>query len=333
LIVEDAREDPRVRENLGVRDYGIIAYLGMPLTTRDGLVLGTLCAIDKHPRKWSRLDQFRLFDLAAAVIAEIELRERSRALKESLIASEVSEEHRRSLLRMIVHDLRTPAGSISTCLEMLAEESVPLTDEQSELVSLCQESAGNLLTMINDIMEVDSIKAGGSQLAKEPISASKLVRRAIRTILPLADDAQIFVDVKLPDFLVSLSVDVRKLERVLLNLLTNALKYSPRHSTVLVIVEVVESSIEKMCKITVRDSGLGVPDAEKVQIFSQFVTGSVAGERGMKSFGIGLSFCQMAIEAHGGQIAVADAPGGGSDFYFFLPLAAGDEVAIVRSGV
>ncbi len=333
LVIEDAREDHRVRENLSVRDYEFIAYLGMPLTTRDGLVLGSLCAIDKHPRKWSHLDQSRLYDLAAAVIAEIELREQSLALKESLLASEASEEHRRSMLRMIVHDLRTPAGSILTCLEMLAEESVPLTAEQSELVTLCQESAGNLLAMINDIMELDRTEVGGSVLAKEPISASMLIRRAVRTIQPCADDAQIIVDVQFPDFLVPLNVDIRKLERVLLNLLTNALKYSPKYSTVAVILEVTESSGDKMCKITVRDSGPGVPDAKKMQIFNQFVTGSAGGERGIKSFGIGLSFCQMAIEAHGGKIAVADTPYGGSDFHFSLPLALGDEAAIVLSGV
>jgi signal transduction histidine kinase len=113
--------------------------------------------------------------------------------------------------------------------------------------------------------------------------------------------------------------DKRQIERVLLNLLTNAVKFSPEGSRISLsaVAETIEGREGFLFEIC--DEGPGVPNGEKESIFQPFFIGSLNGIRGMESFGIGLGFCKMAIEAHHGRIGVADKPGGGSRFYFFLP--------------
>lgn len=314
FVVEDARKDERVSSHPGVEEYGVLSYLGMPLTTRDGMVLGSLCVFETQPRQWSAEDQTRLSDLAAAVIREIELRERSTALKKSLAAARAAEEAREKQLHMTVHDLRTPAGAVSSCLDLLLLGD-GLDEGQLELIGICKESTDHLLKMVQGILETEVSPAA----ALTRISASLLVRRAIRMIQPLTDEAGIHLDVRLPDELIFLNADEGKLERVLLNLMTNALKFSPAGGSVIIAVRREGTAERPRCRISVSDSGPGVPEEDQDRIFLHRETGPTAGERGSPSFGIGLAFCQMVVDVHGGEIGITNRPDGGSEFHVLLP--------------
>jgi two-component system sensor histidine kinase KdpD len=139
-------------------------------------------------------------------------------------------------------------------------------------------------------------------------------------IRPFADDAGVILDMGLPDDLVFLRVNEPMVQRVLLNFLTNAVKYSPCGGTVAVRIQAAGSTESPMCRITIRDQGPGVPDEEKARIFGQFEKGSAPSPRGMTSFGIGLAICKSVVEAHGGEIGVNDVAGGGSEFFCELPM-------------
>ncbi|RYD22850.1 MAG: GAF domain-containing sensor histidine kinase, partial [Verrucomicrobiaceae bacterium] len=317
--VEDASTDERVSANPAVGEYGVRSYLGMPLRTRDGMVLGSLCVFETQPRKWSEEDQGRLSDLAAAVMREIELRDRTSALKDSLAASRQAEQEREKQLRMTVHDLRTPAGAVSSCVDMLLLGE-GLDEEQLELLGICKESTDTLLAMVQGILTTDAAAAKGFLLERARISASLLVRRVVRMIQPLADEAGIRLEMRMPDETIFLNADESKLERVLVNLVTNALKYSPVERPVTIEVRRAEAAGVPQCRIAVFDEGPGVAEEDQERIFLHREKGPAAGQRGDASFGIGLSFCQMVADAHGGQIGMTNRPDGGSEFYLMLPV-------------
>jgi signal transduction histidine kinase len=321
FVVEDAHVDSRVKGNPAVEDLGVVAYLGMPLATRDGHILGSLCVIEGHPRKWSARDQHNLSDLAGAVMREIELVDRSLALKDSLDAAFSYETQREKELGMLVHDLRTPAGAVLTCLEMLENSEAGRNPEQSELFQLSRECVKQLLEMIQGILVAGPHSSCDARaLDAQTVSCSLLLRRAARMIRPFADDAGVILDMGMPDDLVFLRVNEPMVQRVLLNFLTNAVKYSPCGGTVAVRIQAAGSTESPMCRITIRDQGPGVPDEEKARIFGQFEKGSAPSPRGMTSFGIGLAICKSVVEAHGGEIGVNDVAGGGSEFFCELPM-------------
>ena len=319
LIVEDARTDARVCNNGAIRDLGVISYLGMPVVSQEGFVFGSLCAINSHPKVWSPEDRKMLEDLAGAVSAEVHLRQNEMALSESVALLREAEEQRDKSLQMLVHDLRTPAGAILTITDLLASSPDELSDEQRELLSACRESAENLLAMIRDLLEINKLQADETAGSRPAVAVLPLLLRVARIIQPSLGAAGIRLHVDCADEGESVPADARQIERVLLNLLSNAGKFSPSGSEISLSARADRVDGANGCCFAVRDAGPGVPDAEKEAIFLQYFTGSTAGVRGMASFGIGLAFCKMAVEAHRGRIRVTDAPGGGSVFEFFLP--------------
>ena len=319
LVVEDARTDERLCHNLAIRDLGVISYLGMPITSQEGFLLGSLCAINSHPRIWSEEEQRVLADLADAVSAEVHFRQSELTLKNSLGLLQKMEEQRDKSLHMLVHDLRNPAAAIVSLTDLLGSTPPELTTEQQTLIHYCRESAESLLAMVGELLAINKAQADKEANSRSDISVSSLLRHAARMTLPLLKDDGIRLSVDYPEKGGSISADGNQIQRVLLNLLTNAAKFSPANSVISLSACSDLHNGEEGFRFEVRDEGPGVPDAEKQAVFEQYFSGSVAGVRGMQSFGIGLAFCKMAVEAHHGKIGVEDAPGGGSVFYFFLP--------------
>ncbi len=326
LIVEDARNDERVSQNLAIRDLGVISYLGMPVTSREGFLLGSLCTINSRPRVWSEADQRLLADLAGAVSTEIEVRQSAAILKESLSMLKDSEEQHEKSLQMLVHDLRTPAGAIVSLTELLDTVPPGLSPDQKDLVNSCHESAESLLSMFGDLLTINKMQAAASLSRRPEVSVSQLLRRAARMIQPFLREASIELTVDYPEGGGTVPADSRQIERVLLNLLTNAVKFSPADSLISLSAAKEDFEGKPGFRFEVSDEGPGVPEDEKEAVFQQYFTGSIHGLRGMESFGIGLAFCKTAIEAHHGHIGIEDVPGGGSRFYFVLP--AGTSAAI-----
>ena len=319
LVVEDARTDERLCNNGAIRDLGVISYLGMPITSQEGFLLGSLCAINSHPRIWSEEEQHVLADLAAAVSAEVHFRQSEQTIKKSLGLLQKMEEQRDKSLHMLVHDLRNPAAAIVSLTDLLEATPPELTTEQQALLHHCRESAESLLAMFGELLVINKGPSEKEENSRSDISVSSLLRHAARMTSPLLNDGAIRLSVDYPENSGSIAADGNQIQRVLLNLLTNAAKFSPANSLVSLSASPDRLNGEEGFRFEVRDEGPGVPDVEKEAIFGQYFSGSVEGKRGMQSFGIGLAFCKMSVEAHHGQIGVKDAPGGGSVFYFFLP--------------
>jgi len=322
FVVEDAVNDPRVNLNPAVKELGVAAYLGMPISTPDGCILGSLCAVQMVPRKWSGSDLKNLSDLADAVCREVELSEQAFSLQHTFRLLENRRLLQERDLRDTVHDLRTPLGAISSCMELMGMSGENFSDDTRELIELSQSSVTTMLDMTQQLLIRGKLKSTEDpSLILQPVSVSLILRRAARMVRFFAQHAGVKLDLEWPDDLIALHVDERLIERVFLNLLTNAVKFSPAGGRVRIRLRLTEKTNRPMCRIAVIDQGAGVPDAEKGHIFGEFATGSTPSGHALPSFGIGLSFCKTVVQSHGGEIGVLDAPGGGSEFYCLLPCA------------
>ena len=174
LSISDARTHPLVKDNLAIPDLGVIAYLGMPLITSEGHVLGSFCAIDTTPRKWTAPEMESLRDLAALAMEKIELRILANQLHADYLNLRELELHRTEIVQMLVHDLRNPLASYLGGLDLLAMAGDQLSDEQQRYLSIADQGGKRLSKMINSIL--DASKTEYSQLN---LTLSKICPRTI----------------------------------------------------------------------------------------------------------------------------------------------------------
>ena len=222
------------------------------------------------------------------------------------------EKLRDDMRNMIVHDLRTPLTSVIVGVEMLSNYGT-LSDEQREMMAIAVGGGKTLLGMINDLLDVEKMESGTAQLQYTQLSATTLVQRAVEQVAPLAEEAGTKIVIEIvsgtPDF----AGDENKLSRTLVNLIGNAIKFT-QAGTVTIHVDHVAEAV----RFSVRDTGAGIPAEAFERIFEKF--GQLDSRK--VGTGLGLAFCKLAVEAHGGHIGVESTPGVGSTFAFTIPLAA-----------
>lgn len=323
LVVEDAREHPLVRNNLAVAEIDVISYAGMPLTTADGFTLGSLCAIDSKPRRWTSVELDNLRAFADQIMVEIALRTRMQRLATDLEVLRLSEEDRRTEMRQIVHDLRTPLNALALGLDGLGAMG-ELSQDQRACLELAAKNATVLRRLVQQLIEIGVGTEKGEGRALCP--PHELVNRALDQVATLAKTAGIDLedDSFLP--LSSISGHAEDLTRVFVNLIANGVKFTPRGGRVTVRVwEETEPGLE-VIRFAVSDTGIGIEPAQQERIFREGVRLDEQADT-RRSTGIGLAFCKRVIEAHGGVLALESAAGRGSTFSFALPVAHAPEPA------
>ena len=228
---------------------------------------------------------------------------------------------RQELSNMIVHDLRNPITSIASSLLMLRElleegEETPLL---IEVVETARSSTTYLLNLVQSILDVARMEQGQMALDCESRPLGDCVQDAIHSLNSQALRAHVTLTADIPPDLPPVWADEEKIRRVLMNLLDNAIRHTPQGGRVHISARL---NAEQNQVITcVSDSGPGVPPEARTRIFEKYAQlhhGTPSGYRGV---GLGLTFCKLAVEAHGGQIWVDDANLGGAAFCFSLPLA------------
>ncbi len=233
------------------------------------------------------------------------------------------EQARDDLSSMIVHDLRSPLAGISGSLRLL-EDYIP-EDGKSPIVdqalNVADRSSKRLLGLVDSLLDVAKLSAGEVVLEVEAEDLNGLVERVVLEMQSQANDYNVVLmsDVRDPGPIAN--IDANKIERVIINLLDNALKFTPEEHSIIVKVSDYDESDPKndeVVTISVLDEGPGIPDDYRERIFDRFqqVVGSKGRRRGT---GLGLSFCKLAVEAHDGKIWVENRPEKGSAFCFTLP--------------
>lgn len=251
----------------------------------------------------------------------------SRLLGWLMVFRDVTEEVERAewrlnATRMIVHDLRNPITTLSSTVELI-ENRLP-DDSDPEVFRLTQSThrgISDMLDMVDSLMDVTRMEAGQLVVDAEAMRLPPLLERVVDHMQPLWMQKHITLRTEAPADLPPVWGDEEILRRVLVNLLDNALKFTPAGGQVVIQLATdphPESGENPGICCSVEDTGPGIPGPYRAQIFDRFVRINVGGAQ-VRGTGLGLTFCKLAIEAHGGRIWVAGAEHGGSRFVFTLP--------------
>ena len=242
-----------------------------------------------------------------------------------LVLRDVTEERlvqklREELTDTLVHDLRNPLNNIRMALELLEQVSASVASpQQIHVLSIAQSSVQRMLGLVNAILDVSRLESGQMPVSREPLDLHPLALAVIESQQPLAREKQLRLTSAVPPSLPVVAADPSLIRRVLENLVGNAVKFTPERGCVQ--LSAVAAPGDDEIVVTVRDNGPGLSPEIRGSLFQKFMTGRHS-ERGS---GLGLAFCKLAVEAHGGRIWVDSEPGHGAAFCFTLPLAAGEE--------
>ncbi len=229
------------------------------------------------------------------------------------------EKMRNDLIAMVYHDLRSPLSNVISTLDMLAV--MPELQEDQSLVTLIKiavRSTERIQRLTSSLLDINRLEAGQEIGERILISPIELATGVLDVFSEVLDSQPIKIEVAVPDDLPYVLVDDDMIHRVLINLLENAIKFSPQSSD----IRIGARSVGAFIEIWVDDMGPGIPMADRERIFEKFTRLDVAGKR--KGLGLGLAFCRLAVEGHGGRIWVDDKSDKGARFVFSLPVA--DEV-------
>jgi signal transduction histidine kinase len=216
------------------------------------------------------------------------------------------------ILRTVAHDLRNPIGGIVSLTNAMLDDD--FTEEQKSLLKLVNETSHNSLELINEILEATNVSATGTN--KEAVEINALVNNSVEILSFKAAEKDQHIITELLDYPKRLHISQEKIWRVISNLISNAIKFSPNNAKIT--VKVLNGSNE--VKIAVCDTGIGIPDNIKNEVFNIFTNAKRPGTAGEKSFGLGLSICQQIMENHNGRIWFESNTGPGTTFYISLPV-------------
>lgn len=229
------------------------------------------------------------------------------------------DEMRQDLTAMLFHDLQSPLGNVISSLELMKYEMPPDTNPTiSAMLDIAIRSSNRLQTLVRSLLDINQLEAGHPVSELNQVAVHQLVQDVWEMEEPNFEKREVeFVYHISPD-LPDIYVEEDMIRRVLVNLIDNALKYSQESQLITVEASRAPAPDEDKILISVSDQGSGIPKRYRKAIFEKFqrVKSSKSSSKGM---GLGLAFCRLAVEAHGGRIWVDDAPGGGARFSFTLP--------------
>lgn len=226
----------------------------------------------------------------------------------------IAKEQKEKILNTVAHDLRSPINNISAISQvMLADEK--LSADQKELMTLIQHSASSSLVLINDLLKKTDALNDNMQLQRTDLNTLVTQTVALLELTAAKKDIRIQSD-NAPQEL-PVNMDANKMERVITNLVNNAIKFSPVDS----VIQVKVSKEGKVALLVVADQGIGIAKADQGKIFDMFTHARRKGTEGEVSYGIGLSICKKIVEQHGGTITLESEVNKGTSFFVRLPLA------------
>ena len=316
-IADESVYQSRVRDIL-IR-LGYRSVLAVPLLRDDhllgGLVVNRSSAGEFAPQVIELLKTFATQSALAIQNARLfrEIEVKSREL-------ETASRHKSEFLANMSHELRTPLNAIIGFSEVLAERMFgEVNEKQAEYLADILESGRHLLSLINDILDLSKIEAGRMELEPSDFDLPTAIENTLTLVRERAQRRTITLGRTVDDRLGMIHGDERNVKQVLLNLLSNALKFTPEGGQISVRAEMRDGTAE----ISVTDTGVGIAPEDQEAVFEEFRQVGSAAKKA-EGTGLGLAISRKFIELHGGRISVTSQVGSGSTFTFWLPLAFGE---------
>jgi len=268
--------------------------------------------------------------IAAIQEAYNELTEKNRRLADSVEKLKDLDKMKSNFLATVSHELRTPLTSVIGYSEMLIEGLAGgLTDEQRDYVQIIMEKGDQLLQIITEVLDISKIEAGNIQLSCEWVQLPILLQQITDSMMPHARSKEIALRYAVPDNLPAVWADRAKTRQAILNLVANAIKFTPRGGKVELVAEPSQMEydsgsvvVTKRPAVLIRvvDTGIGVPEDSRDKIFEAFFQVDSSSTREYGGTGLGLSIVKNFVEAHGGKVWVERGGGDGSVFLVQLPV-------------
>jgi len=312
-IEEHVRDSGRFRT---LKKEGVESFLNVPVRA-NGEMLGIIQLASRAPRKF-RPEEINLFETIGnqmgVALQKAQLYEETRR---QALELEKANKLQADFTAMIAHDLRSPLMNITGVAEvMIGGVFGSLTEEQQKWLGRIQANSRTLVDLVSDFLDVSKLESGYVEVRKERVGLSGLIQKSIENFRVLAQEKRISirdaVDLSLP----AVHVDPRRVDQVLSNLISNAIKFTGEEGETEVGAVLADAS---QVKVWVKDNGVGIPAEEIGQLFQKYRQGGNAKCSSQKGTGLGLVICKMIVEAHGGKIWVESQPGQGSTFFFSLP--------------
>lgn len=329
--IVDASIDPRFKNNRLVSGDPLIRfYAGAPLISRAGYALGAICVIDRKPRELSASQMAILEDLAATAAEMLEARRLCAAYEDLAQRAFQSDAAKSAFIANMSHELRTPLNAIIGFSDMMQKEifgpiGVP---KYLEYASDINKSGEYLLEIINEILDLAKIEAGKIEVNLERFHLASIVDHCSRLIEEAICSKKLSLQINLQPANIEIEQDRRLLTQILVNLLTNSIKFTPEHGAIrLEARRVADNSLY----IEVKDTGIGMNEQEIDRMLKPFEQASQALNREHDGLGLGLALVSSFVKALGGTLKIESKKGLGTTVGICLPLQKPETIKIAVS--
>ena len=243
-----------------------------------------------------------------------EVLEQRRRLQETLDQLQAKQKDNSRILKSVAHDVMSPIAAIVSLADIILNEPDASREERMEIANMIKEASTNSLTLSKDILEA-SRDLGENNIKKEKTDINLLVTKAAELMRVKAQDKGQKIDLELPASAIYATVDEDKIRRVLVNVLSNAVKFSFENTVIHVAMKQAEGNVH----IAIKDSGIGISEKNKAHVFDMFTDARMLGTAGEPSHGLGLSISLQVVRAHGGDIWFDSEQGKGTTFHIVFP--------------